>query len=206
MDEQCIEHERALDDDDLLWGEPVGEEVATLLGPYEGTWTWEDGDGVVEVPDAGTSFPATASIEIDPTSYRFVEVEFIEGNRIELFPDRLIPCGGIELGFHADGVLTVVDQHGTTVVTAPLAIRRDRERWSYWAEPSFEPISSFSEGLRPLHEFDNQSVDAEISWRTDDGPFYIDVDFTGQQTLPDTPGGHSAGAIAWGDVATFEVP
>ena len=199
---ECLITEYDLGASDLLWGVPVEEEMATLLGPFDGTWTWDDGGQILEVPGAGTSFAATATIEIDPTSYRFIEEETIVGTQ-KLFQDRLAICGEPD-GFFAEGTMTVVDMDGVTIATAPILIERSDENHRYLAQVELEQISSFSAALEPRYEFDTERIHGHVRWDTPQGPLEASFGYSGEQALPDTPEGHGAGISAQARVAEFQ--
>lgn len=156
------------------------------------------------MPEAGTSLPVTVYIELDPDSFRFIAAEPIEGNRVVLYQERRPICW--TTGFQAEGTMIVLDQDGATVATAPLVIRRDSENDGYLTENMFSPISSFSAQLHALHEFDIERIHPKLHWSRHSVWFYAEFDFIGEPVLPDSPEGHSAGFIARGDVAVFEMP
>jgi hypothetical protein len=185
----------------LLWGEVVGDEIAMLAGPIEGTWVWGDGKDLVDIPPEGTEIPVTAYIEFDPSSYLLIDTKAIPGS-YKVFQDRmtLCPIGG----FRAEGVMTFVDQNGETVAVAPLILERRSEPEYYISSMELEgdDIAIFSAELTPLAEGGTHQLWGLVYH----GLFtHAEFDYTVEYKLPNTPDGHEAALGAFVEVATFYV-
>lgn len=162
--------------DQTPWGIPVGEDIASLSGPYPGTWTWAPNADEIEIENAGQIIEVEAVFEVDQSSYRVSE-HVGGGVGVACLTDAI----------QADGVLSFIDGGGVTVASVPVTVKRGADQSIYTVHEQISPISSFSSGLTALVEPEQASIRVLVNWGLNGGSPLATFEYVGQ-TLDDSGG------------------
>ncbi|NVB36345.1 hypothetical protein G6O69_00785 [Pseudenhygromyxa sp. WMMC2535] len=178
--EPCQYEDSPLSADDLTpWGSVVGEELAQLVGPYEGTWYWKESHEYVEIVDGGQAVPASATLELDLESIRLHE--YVAGRGVACAPT----------GVEVEGVLTFRDAEEQVLLRAPLTVFRG-ENLYYADEMLRSPVEDYTSKVIPSPEIESQLDSSGLSVVVDWGPegesLYADLVYGGVEMLTDGSG------------------
>lgn len=155
------------------WGVPVGEEIAKLVGPYSGTWTWSPSTEEIEIDNAEQSFEAEARFVVDENSYRINE--YIGGG-------AGVACAGDAI--QADGVMSFIDSVGIEVVAIPITVERTLDQPVYQVQTQLSPISVFSSELTEIAEVSGTAIRGLIHWGLEGNSLRATFEYTGQTVGP----------------------
>ena len=187
-DGPCEYQLEALDPTDPTpWGGAVGVELAQLIGPYSGTWTWSPSTEEIDIEHADLVIEAEATFEPDESSYRINR--YVGGG-------AGVACAGDAV--QADGMLNFTDADDVLFVSIPITVERTVDQPVYQAHAQLSPISVFSSGLTELGEISGTTIRGLIHWGLEGETLRATFEYTGQTNGPS--GGH--GFIV--SVAAFE--
>lgn len=176
-DGPCRYEDRPLSAMDLTpWGVPVGNDIASLSGPYPGMWTWAPSTDEIVIEDAGQMIEVEAVFEADPSSYRISE--YVGGGKGVACPSDAVLT---------DGVLSFIDSDHDIVAAMPVTVNRGIDQSIYTVHEHIWPLSSFASGLTALVEPKQASIRVLVNWGRDGGSPLATFEYVGQ-TLDDSGG------------------
>ncbi len=171
------------------WDTRVGDDMAQLLGPYEGTWQWSEDHSALDFDRGGLAIPATATLVLDPTTYRFIE-PILTGHTV---------CGGETVA--ADGRMTFTDEQGEVIVAFDLTVGQEIGYPAYLADFMIQPVEAFSTEVHTLRDYDVDGILINVYWSVGGSELQVEVIYGGQTEL--TP---ESGIGTHAAVATFTMP
>lgn len=170
------------------WGTRIGDDMAALAGPYEGTWRWEKSNHVVEIEGGDVEIPALAQLTVDPDSYRLIEPVGPFGNGVVCSPTAVA----------ADGVLTFTDEQGGPIVEIDVVVQQEQGGGIYISSTTIQPVSAFSDRVHPTEDYDVEGIGVLVYWGDGGESLLAEFTYSGQRTLSS-----SSGEGARSPVATF---
>ncbi|NJK31826.1 MAG: hypothetical protein HC927_05060 [Deltaproteobacteria bacterium] len=144
-------------DAETPWGTRVEDDMNQLLGPYEGTWRWEESNWAVAIESGGTEFPARATLTVDASTYRITEPTGPFDHGVVCAPTAI----------SADGVLTITDLQEQVIVAVDVVATRDIDNPQYLSYTIIQPVSAFSAGVQPLMQYDVEGLKSYVYWGVD---------------------------------------
>jgi hypothetical protein len=168
------------------WDTVLEEDMAALVGPYPGTFTWLDGDDVITVPKAGQEIEVEAQVEVDLSTARMHE--YIRA------PDSKSACESDRLFVDAEVSFARLDD-GKVELAVPVTIYRDLVLQQYYAE-SETPVEDFAPDLVPMEEHEVEAVFARMRWAYDTGNLHAELEYRGQTNDSPTTGHGSFKKVA----------
>lgn len=160
------------------WDTRFGDDLAELVGPYEGTWRWEKSNYAVEIDGGDIEIPALAQLTVDTDSYRLIEPVGPFGNGVV--------CSSTALA--ADGVLTFTDEQGGIIVEIDVVVQQEEGGEIYISSTTIQPVSAFSDRVHPTEEYDVEGVGALVYWGAGGKSLLAEFAYSAQRTLSSSTG------------------
>jgi hypothetical protein len=189
----CLFEEMELSPESMTpWDTVAEHDMEQLVGPYQGTLTWYDGDDVITVPKAGQAVEVEAEVELDLSTIRIRE--YIKD------PERTAACESDELLVNATMTFVRLDD-GEIELTVPFTAFREAEPSQYFGEAETMPVSDFTPGLAPMMELDVEAVTTMVWWGPEGSSLLAEFSYGGQTN--DSP---STGHGSFKRIAEFTMP
>jgi hypothetical protein len=168
------------------WDTRVGDDLAQLLGPYEGIWRWEEDHAALDFDRGGAEIPATATLVLDPDTYRFVNPIYT-GHTV---------CSPESVA--ADGTMTFTDEQGEVITSFDLTVMREIGLPVYLSDLTIQPVEAFSHEVHTLREYDVEGIHITVYWNEDGSELRVGIEYGAQSEL--TP---ASGTGTYAEVAEF---
>jgi hypothetical protein len=171
-------------DDQTPWGTRVGDDLAPLLGPYQGLWRWEEDHAALDFDQGGAEIPVTATITLDPATYRLIDPIYT-GHTV-CTPETIA----------ADGTMTFTEEEGEVITSFDFTVTREIGYPIYFSEVLIQPVEAFSEEVHTLREYDVEGIKITANWSEDGSELTVYVEYGAQSELTATSGHGTLAGVA----------
>jgi hypothetical protein len=181
----CEYEEVQLAADDITpWATRVGDDMARLLGPYEGIWRWEEDHAALDFDQGGAEIPATATITLDPATYRLIDPIYT-GHTV-CTPETIA----------ADGTMTFTDDQGDVITSFGFTVTREVGIPSYLSYSIIQPVEAFSDEVHTLRDYDVDGIKIAAYWSEDGSELSVYIEYGAQSELTATSGHGTLAGVA----------